>query len=85
MSNTQKLLAKLASKPVPRDFLWSDFVTLMRRLGYQEVSGSGSRRKFIHSSTKHVISLHEPHPGKSLKTYQINEVVTALTNAGIQQ
>jgi predicted RNA binding protein YcfA (HicA-like mRNA interferase family) len=85
MSKTQKLLAILASKPVPRDFLWSDFVTLMRHLGYQEHSGAGSRRKFIHSSTKQVISLHEPHPGKELKVYQVKEVVEALKSAGLLQ
>jgi predicted RNA binding protein YcfA (HicA-like mRNA interferase family) len=83
MSKAEKLLAELVGKPTPRDFLWGDFVTLMKQLGYQELSGSGSRKKFINPDTKHVISLHKPHPGKHLKVYQVKTTITALDEAGL--
>lgn len=83
MSTAEKLLGKLISKPIPRDFLWTDLVTLLRKLGYQEISGNGSRRKFIHLDTKKIIAMHEPHPDKNLRVYQVGLVVDSLKEAGL--
>lgn len=83
MSSTEKLLEKLTAKPTPRNFPWDDLVTLLGRLGYQEIMGGGSRRKFIHAVTKHSIHLHKPHPGNNLKAYQVNQVIDSLINEGL--
>lgn len=83
MSVTKKLLDKLTTEPPPRNFHWDDLVSLLRRLGYQEITGSGSRRKFIHSGTNHILILHEPHPHHDLKIYQVRIVVDALKRNGL--
>ena len=83
MATADKLLGKLTSKPTPRDFPWSDLVTLLRKLGYQEISGNGSRLKFIHTDTRHIINLHEPHPDKNLRVYQVGLVVDSLKEVGL--
>jgi predicted RNA binding protein YcfA (HicA-like mRNA interferase family) len=76
MSKFDKALLRLKGKP--RDFTWDELVTLLSGLGYEEKKGSGSRRKFINKNSGHVISLHEPHPGKILKIYMIKEVIETL-------
>jgi len=80
MSRKEELLDRFKSKP--RDFRWDEFVSLMGHLGYQEQTGSGSRRKFINRSTGHVISMHKPHPSEILKSYQIKQVISALEDEG---
>ena len=84
MSSAEKLLEKLTAKPTPRNFSWDDLVTLLGRLGYQEIKGSGSRRKFVHSATKHSVMLHKPHPGNNLKIYQVNQVIDSI-NEGLHR
>lgn len=76
MSRKDKLLEKLKRKD--RSFTWSELVTLLGGYGYEVFSGGGSRRKFIHPETKRIISLHEPHPQKTLKPYMIKEVLEHL-------
>jgi hypothetical protein len=83
MASIEKLLEKLNSRPTPRNFPWDDLVTLLRKLGYRELSGGGSRRKFIHQETQHTISLHEPHPGRDLKAYQVRLVIESLKEVGL--
>lgn len=84
MATAEKLLEKLTANPTLRNFPWDDLVTLLRRLGYQVISSSGgSRRKFIHQETKHTISLHEPHPGRDLKAYQVRLVIESLREVGL--
>ncbi|WP_442945978.1 type II toxin-antitoxin system HicA family toxin [Ohtaekwangia sp.] len=42
---------------------------MLEHLGYSEITGSGSRRKFIHKNNKHIIHFHEPHPKPILKVH----------------
>lgn len=82
MSRHDKLAARL--KRVPRDFTWSELVTLLEGLGYTEVKRGktgGSRRRFVHR-TAAMISLHQPHPGNELKRYQVALVLETLTREG---
>lgn len=54
---------------------------LLGRLGYTEESRgrtSGSRVAFVHSPSKHIIRLHKPHPGNTLRRYQIDALIEAL-------
>ncbi|MEE8583851.1 MAG: type II toxin-antitoxin system HicA family toxin [Acidobacteriota bacterium] len=42
----------------------------------------GSRRRFVHPSLP-TISLHQPHPGNTLKAYQVDQLVEALRKEGL--
>lgn len=44
MSKNEKLLAKLLNEHMA--FTWPELVTLLRRLGYTQIEGAGSRVKF---------------------------------------
>ena len=79
MTKKDKLLERFLS--APKDFTYDELKTVLNNLGYEEDNKgktSGSRVSFIHESTKHIISLHKPHPSNILKSYQINMVVDAL-------
>lgn len=79
MSKKEKLAVRLKRKPT--DFTYSELRTLLSGMGYAEDSKgktSGSRVSFINETTKHIISLHKPHPGNILKRYQINIIVDEL-------
>jgi predicted RNA binding protein YcfA (HicA-like mRNA interferase family) len=76
MSRGKKLLERLKTKP--KDFTWAELEAVLDGLGYRQEKGSGSRRKFIHEETGAMISLHQPHPRKELKSYQIRDILTHL-------
>lgn len=80
MSRFTKALERLQSRP--KDFTWSELQTIMRHFGYDEQKGSGSRRKFIHTITNAVVSLHEPHPKPQMKSYAIEIIIDHLTEEG---
>ena len=51
-------------------------------LGYSEArpgKSGGSRRRFIHPDAP-AISLHEPHPGRIVKKYVIDDILRLLTD-----
>jgi hypothetical protein len=78
----EKLVERLLSSP--KDFTWNELVRVLSNLGFEELSGgktSGSRRKFADRSNN-ILSLHKPHPGNILKTYQVKQVVNFLINRG---
>lgn len=82
MSKNQKLIEKLLSNPT--DFTWEELIKVLSQFGYTEMKTGktgGSRRKFADKS-KHVISLHKPHPGNILKRYQLKDVITSLEERG---
>lgn len=76
MSQKQKAITRLKAKP--KDFTWDELETVMKGFGYKQLAGSGSRRKFYREETKALISLHQPHPGKILKAYQMRDVLNHL-------
>ena len=81
MSKREKLLKRLASRP--KDFTWAELASLMKALDYRLVPSSGSGRKFIHTVTQATMFLHEPHPAKVLKPYQVADAIDFLTKEGI--
>ena len=81
MSKINKLLLRLKSKP--KDFTWEELVTLLTKLGFTELQGSGSRVKFYHHDLNRIIHLHKPHPAKILKHYVLNEVIEILTRENL--
>jgi predicted RNA binding protein YcfA (HicA-like mRNA interferase family) len=80
MSKQEKLLRRLSSKP--KDFTWSELVSLMTALGFDMEKSSGSGRKFILQSTSGVLLIHEPHPTKVLKPYQVRDAIALLEKEG---
>ncbi|GFO56183.1 hypothetical protein GMSM_31900 [Geomonas sp. Red276] len=80
MSRLEKLLRRLLGKPV--DFTWTEATALLQQLGFTFIKGEGSRRKFYHEETKTLIILHEPHPGRTLKRYAVQELVSHLQEGG---
>lgn len=80
MSKKDKLIKKLQSNPPPKDFTWNELIKVLKHFGFEIISSGktgGSRRKFMNKN-KVIISLHEPHPSKELKRYQIEQVVELL-------
>lgn len=80
MSKHEKALRRLLSKP--KDFTWTELVSLMTGLGFEVEKGSGSSRKFIHSQKQSVLFIHEPHPTKILKSYQVRDAIQLLEREG---
>lgn len=78
MSKHAKTLNKLSAQPTPTDIKWNDLKGALESLGYKEMTGDGSRRKFVFSATKEVIHLHKPHPQPEVKQYVIRYVVEQL-------
>lgn len=78
MSQIVKLIKRLQQKP--KDLDWSELVKILAHFGYtliKQGKTGGSRRKFINAAGV-MISLHEPHPTKILKQYQIEQVLEHL-------
>lgn len=80
MSQHKKSLNRLLDKP--KDFEWSELVSLLGHFGFEMFKGDGSRRRFIHKATKQLIILHEPHPEKIIKKCYIKDIINALTEGG---
>jgi predicted RNA binding protein YcfA (HicA-like mRNA interferase family) len=83
MDKQDKLLERFQRRP--RDFTWDELRTLLRRLGFQQVRTGrtgGSRRRFVHPSGV-MISLHQPHPGRLLKRYQMDQILETLEREGM--
>lgn len=76
MSKFQKALLRLKSRP--KDFTWGELQTILTHMGYEELKGSGSRRKFINRKSGALVSLHEPHPGSIMKLYAIDIILEHL-------
>jgi len=78
MTKLDKLITRFKSRP--SDFSWDELVTLLKRLGFEELQGNGSRVKFFHKKFNCLIQLHKPHPAKTLKHYMVREVLNMLIN-----
>lgn len=76
MAKLQKAVARLLAKPV--DYTWDELLSLMIALGYEVRTSGGSGRKFFDPATKALFFLHEPHPSKILKAYQVRAVIQFL-------
>ena len=84
MSQSDKLIERLKSKP--KDFTFQEVETLLRKFGYNIVSGGktgGSRVAFFNHTAKHRIHLHRPHPGNILKSYQVKNLICDLIERGL--
>ncbi|NYF78027.1 type II toxin-antitoxin system HicA family toxin [Granulicella arctica] len=80
MSRHDKLIVRLRSKP--SDFTWSELLAVMTAFGYELKTTGGSARKLIHSKTRATLMMHEPHPSKVLKAYQVRDAIQFLKQEG---
>lgn len=80
MSKLEKAITRLLKRPT--DYTWSELVALMNALGFELRTIGGSGRKFIQPETAAVLYLHEPHPSKVLKSYQIRLAIQFLRQEG---
>ena len=76
MSKQEKALRRLASRP--KDFGWEELVTLMNGLGFALENAGGSGRKFVRAQTGAILFMHEPHPDRTLKAYQVRDAIEIL-------
>jgi hypothetical protein len=81
MTKTDKLIERFKTKP--RDFTWNELTTLLRKLRFRELQGSGSRVKFYNEERNCLVQLHKPHPANILKPYMISEVLNILTESNL--
>jgi predicted RNA binding protein YcfA (HicA-like mRNA interferase family) len=78
MAKIEKALKRLSSQPA--DFTWNELISLMEAMGYQLKTTGGSSRKFVRSDAAFFI--HEPHPRKVLKPYQMRGIIAFLRQEG---
>jgi hypothetical protein len=76
VSKLQKAIERLLAKPV--DYTWDELLSLMIALGYELRTSGGSGRKFFDPASEALFFLHEPHPSKILKAYQIRGIIQFL-------
>ncbi len=79
VAKIDKLILKIQANP--KDFTWDELKKVLSHFGYEEMpqkgKTGGSRRKFVNNK-KEVISLHEPHPKKIVKSYVIKQIIEHL-------
>ena len=82
MSKLERKIAEFRRCRGP--YPYADLVLLLTWLGYRQTeTGGGSRRRFMHAESRHVIRLHEPHPGKDVLPYVVREVRNVLEERGL--
>lgn len=82
MAKHEKILRRLTATPTPTGIKWDELKTALEGLGYELQNNQGSRRKFVHKTSKDIINLHEPHPQPEVKQYMIRQVVEKLKSLG---
>jgi hypothetical protein len=83
LSKKEKLVRRLLSRPT--DFSFDELTTLLGSFGYTlETAGktSGSRTAFTNADGDY-IRLHKPHPRNILKLYQVDDIVSTLSERGL--
>ena len=81
MSRHEKLKEKLVR--LPRNFTYSELVTLLNGFGYIEEGrkrSSGSAVMFYNKEVNDKIMFHKPHPEKEAKRYILELIIIKLKN-----
>jgi len=84
MSRRNKTLQRFLTKPA--DFTFNEMNNLLTGFGYKKVrtgKTAGSRVAFMNKTTGHIIRMHKPHPGNTLKRYQLDFLDEELKAKGI--
>lgn len=77
----QKLVAKIFSSPTRSDITYSEMCGLVEHHGGEVQKRAGSRRCIELNGVK--MSMHEPHPDKELRKYQVEDLREFLERVGI--
>ena len=86
MPTKEKLLKKLYSKQLPRNFTKSDLSALMSACDcVKGQGGRGSGIRFFHQKTGRILAFDEPHPGNELYPYQVKMTRVFLKEIGEYQ
>ncbi len=80
MSSRKKLVKRFKTRP--RDFTWDEFGRMMASLGYEVMAVKGSGRRFFKKGKRRILFLHEPHPRKELRSYQVRLALDILEENG---
>ena len=80
MAKQEKLLEQL--KNASGTFPWPALLTLLKQLGYEKKEMAGSRVRFYHQKTGHMMRLHKPHPENHIKGGALKDVRNALREEG---
>lgn len=78
MGTHEKVIAKLCSTPPPANVKWLELRGALIHLGYTEIKGKGSRRKFYHEEKDLLIICHAPHPSPDVDKGCIADIVAHL-------
>ena len=82
LSRRDKLLGRFLSRQ--KDISFEETITLMGHYGYYIAGGGktgGSRVSFTDGKGDY-IRIHKPHPSNILKLYQVDDIITALSERG---
>lgn len=82
MGKQEKTLDKLRATRPPANLKWSELRAVLIHLGYSELKGGGSRRKFYHQGKNALIICHEPHPAPDVDKACISDIVEHLRQHG---
>lgn len=80
MTKLDKLRKRIAETPA--DFTWSEMVTLLEGLGFQERTKTGGSYRTFFSPDGKKLFMHKPHPGSIVKRYCVREVLEKLREFG---
>ncbi len=83
MGKKEKAIRRLLSRP--KDFTYSELVSLLAYFSYEEDTGgktSGSAVRFYNEKTGHIIRVHKPHPEPEMKPYAIKQMISDLRKEG---
>lgn len=83
LSRRDKLTERLLSNS--SDFTFDEMVTLLGHFGYtaSKTGKTGGSKIAFTDDEGDYIRLHKPHPRNILKQYQVNDVITALSERGL--
>lgn len=82
MGTKEKLIERL--KQLPKDFTFDEAERLLTSFGYiksNKGKTSGSKVIFIDDHNRKIL-LHRPHPGNTIKSYALKEIMDKLTRNG---
>jgi len=83
LSRRDKLLERFLSRP--KNITFEETATLMGHYSYFIASGGktgGSRVSFTDGKGDY-IRIHKPHPSNTLKLYQVDDIIVALSERGL--
>jgi len=83
LSKKDKLIQRLLSRP--SDFTFNETATLLAHFGYSisRAGKTGGSRVTFANDEGDYIRLHKPHPRNILKQYQVDDIITTLSERGL--